>query len=218
MRSLPIRLTGRAAVVGSLLAAAALLAGCGSSSSSMNAAAPASSTSAAAGAPRFQGAQLTRMRAPAFTLRDQNGRRISMAAQRGSYVVVAFLYTHCRDVCPLIANELNIALRELRNASHPIEVLAVSVDPRGDTPAAVRRFVKRHRLISRFHYLIGTRPQLERVWASYNIAAYQKGAVLVAHSATELLIDPQGIERVAYPNNVAASQVVHDVRLLERSS
>src|SRR5690242_13604559 len=139
MRSLPIRLTGRAAAVGPLLAAAALLAGCGSSSSSMNAAAPPSSTSATSG-PKFQGAQLTRMRAPEFTLRDQNGRRISLVAQRGSYAVVAFLYTHCRDVCPLIANELNTALRQLRNASHPIEVLAVSVDPRGDTPAAVRRF------------------------------------------------------------------------------
>jgi protein SCO1 len=201
----------------SVLAAAALLAGCGSGSSSMKAAAPASSTSAAPSTPKFQGAPLTRMRAPAFTLRDQNGKRISLAGERGSYVVVAFLYTHCKDVCPLIANELNTALRELRTASHPIKVLAVSVDPRGDTPAAVRSFVKRHHLISRFHYLIGSRAQLEHVWAAYNVAAYPKGSVLVAHTASELLIDPQGIERVAYPNNVAASQVVHDVRLLERS-
>jgi hypothetical protein len=28
------------------------------------------------------------------------------------------------------------------------------------------------------------------------------------------LIDPEGFERVAYPNNVAAAQGVHDVRLL----
>lgn len=154
------------------------------------------------------------MRAPTFTLRDQNGRRISLAAQRGSYAIVAFLYTHCRDVCPIIANELNTALRELRQQKRPVTVLAVSVDPRGDTPAAVRRFVQRHHLVARFHYLTGTRPQLERVWASYNVASYPKGSVLVAHSATELLIDPQGFERLAYPSNVSARQVVHDVRTL----
>jgi protein SCO1 len=176
-----------------------------------------SASAAPSNGAKFQGAPLTHTRAPGFTLRDQRGTRISLAAQRGAYVVIAFLYTHCRDVCPLIANELNTALRELRSGSRPVKVLAVSVDPRGDTPSAVRGFVKRHHLVPQFHYLTGTRPQLEHVWAAYNIASYPQGSVLVAHTASELLIDPQGFERVAYPNNVAASQVVHDVRLLERT-
>ena len=41
--------------------------------------------------------------APLFTLHDQAGHAISLAVERGHYVVVTFLYTHCPDVCPVIA-------------------------------------------------------------------------------------------------------------------
>jgi protein SCO1/2 len=218
--SIPVRPLARAAVLSAAMVAATLTtAGCGASSASTpGASRAASATNAAAtGEPRFEGAPLTRTRAPGFALRDQHGKQVSLAAQRGSYVIVAFLYTHCRDVCPLIANELNAAVRQLRKTGPPAEVLAVSVDPRGDTPAAVRRFVARHHLISRFHYLTGTRRQLERVWGAYHVASYPQGSILVAHTATELLIDPQGFERVAYTSDVAAAQVVHDVHILERT-
>ena len=73
---------------------------------------------------------------------------------RGSWVAVAFLYTHCPDVCPLIAQNLNAALAKARD----LRVVAVSVDPKGDTPAAVRAFMRSRRLPGSFHYLIGSRP------------------------------------------------------------
>src|SRR5205085_4476409 len=36
-------------------------------------------------------------RAPNFSLEDQSGRAVSVAEQRGRWVVVTFLYTHCPD-------------------------------------------------------------------------------------------------------------------------
>src|SRR6059058_4654712 len=56
---------------------------------------------------RFDGALLPRgLRAPAFALRDQDGRVVTRRALRGRPAVVTFLYTHCRDTCPITAQQV----------------------------------------------------------------------------------------------------------------
>jgi protein SCO1/2 len=140
---------------------------------------------------------------------------VSLAAQRGKLVLVTFLYTHCPDVCPLIAQNLNAALRALPASQRDgVRVIAVSVDPKGDTPAAVRRFRKRLQLLPQFDYLIGTRPQLRKVWAAWSVLSVQDGPALVDHVAYTALVDRSGKERVLYGAQVQAKQVIHDLRLL----
>ena len=51
--------------------------------------------------------------------------------------MMTFLYTWCPDVCPLIAGNLNTALRSPTAKQAGLRVLSVSVDPKRDTPAAV---------------------------------------------------------------------------------
>ena len=87
---------------------------------------------------------------PPIALHDVAGRPVTLAAQRGRYVLVTFLYVHCTDVCPLIAQNLNAALRQLGPERSKVRVLAVSVDPKGDTPAAVRRYIAERRLVPHF--------------------------------------------------------------------
>ena len=48
--------------------------------------------------------------APAIALRNQLGRPVSLSQYRGKVVLVTFLYTHCPDVCPLIAGNLHATL------------------------------------------------------------------------------------------------------------
>jgi len=154
--------------------------------------------------------------APGFALRDQSGRLVRLAAQRGRYTLVTFLYTHCPDVCPLIAEQLDAALRQLGPTRADTRVLAVSVDPKGDTPAAVRRFVAVHRLLPQFRYLRGSAAQLRPVWAAYHVAADpENGGTAISHSAFVLLIDPQGVERLLYDSTVKANDIVHDIDLLK---
>jgi protein SCO1/2 len=189
---------------------AALLAGCGGGGHT----AAVSTTAAQAPAPTgFRGLLLRPpLRAPDFALRDQAGKLVRLSDFRGGYAIVTFLYTHCPDVCPLIANELQGALGRLGPNVH---VLAVSVDPKGDTPASVRRFVRLHRLGPRFRYLTGTRAKLAPVWRGYHIAATPDGST-VDHSAFELLVDPKGHGVVLWDARVRSSDVVHDIRRLER--
>jgi protein SCO1 len=145
--------------------------------------------------------------APAFVLRDQNGTSIGPQTMRGHWFVVAFLYTHCPDVCPLIANNLGIALR--RNPD--LRVLAISVDPKGDTRAAVRTFLRAHRLPARFRYVTGTRAQLAPVWTRYHVATLPGPRPIVSHSAFEFLVDPHGRERVLYGPQIHATDIAHAV-------
>jgi len=152
--------------------------------------------------------------APSFTLHDDAGRALSLASQRGHYVVVTFLYVHCPDVCPVIAGTLNRVLATPAARRAGLRVLAVSVDPKGDTPAAVRNFVAEHRLAPSFHYLIGTRSELAPVWKGFHVASTGGPNATVSHSAFEVLVDPQGKERVIYDSNVTAAQIVHDLREL----
>jgi protein SCO1/2 len=187
----------------------AFLAGCGGSSTSSQ------STTTAPPPGRFRGSELTPPRpAPPIALRDADGRRVTLAAQRGRYVLVTFIYTHCPDVCPLITQNLNAALRRLGPERARVRVLAVSVDPKGDTAAAIRAYTRRLRLLPQFRYLIGSGAELRRVWKAWRVLAVSTSPDLVDHVAYTALVDTTGKERVLYDSSVRASQVVHDLRVL----
>ena len=87
---------------------------------------------------RFQGALLPPgVRAPDFALRDENGKRVTMTEYRGKVVVVTFLYSHCKEECPVQAQQIKGALDDL---GHDVPALSVSVDPPGDRPRSVKHF------------------------------------------------------------------------------
>ncbi len=186
--------------------AATLAAGCGSSTETNVAEHRAAPRSEFAGA-----TVVSPSLAPPFELRDATGRQRTLAQERGRYVLVTFLYTHCPDVCPLIASNLNTALRTLGPLRRQVRVLAVSVDPQGDTATAVRAYARRLRLLPQFGYLVGTTPELQRVWHDYHVLAVSRSADHVAYTA---LVDRRGRERVIYDSKVRAQDVVHDLRVL----
>jgi protein SCO1/2 len=191
-----------------LLALVAVLAGCGATAT-QKPEAPMTKPS------RYAGAPVTPVRkAPAIALEDAWGRPVTLAAQHGRWVLVTFLYVHCPDVCPLIAQNLNAALRLLGPRRSRVRVLAVSVDPKGDTPTAVKRYVSVRGLLPQFRYLIGTRARLSPVWAAYHVLAVSKKPNVVDHVAYTVLIDPKGRMRLLYDAQVKARDVVHDLRLL----
>jgi len=181
------------------IAAITLLAGCGGSATK----------------PVFRGTELTSIpRAPNFFLRDQAGRTVTMSAQRGRWTVVTFLYTHCPDVCPLIAGNLNAAVESPIGRRLGLRVLTVSVDQFHDTPTAVRRYVAQHRLAPAFRWLIGSRRRLSRVWRAYHVAALPGPRGTITHSSASFLIDPQLRERLLYDKSVSTADVLHDLREL----
>lgn len=163
-----------------------------------------------AGGERFEGATLPEgLRAPDFALADEQGRRVTMREFRGRPVIVSFLYSTCRDSCPLQAQQIKGALNEL-GADYP--ALAVSVDPPGDTRRNARGFNAKQRMTGRLRWVLGSRTQLEPVWKAYAATGQRDD---VEHNARFVLVDPKGTQRVGYPvDKVTPERVAHDLRLL----
>jgi protein SCO1/2 len=153
-------------------------------------------------------------RAPDFALVDQSGGTVSVHAQRGHWLVVTFLYTHCPDVCPLIAAQLNRAIGTSAGRQARLHVIAVSVDPKHDTLAAVKSYAVTHRLAPSFRWAIGSRTQLARVWRAYHVAAQPGPRGTVTHSTFEILIDPEGNERVIYDATIKSGELAGDLTKL----
>jgi protein SCO1 len=148
--------------------------------------------------------------APYFTLRDEQGERVSMRALRGRPVVVTFLYTHCQDTCPITAQTVRGALDDL---GHDVPALAIAVDPPNDTPQSARKFLAEQRVSGRIHFVLGSRAQLRPIWKGFGV---QPERVTEEHSARITLVDAHGIQRVGYPSSQATPErLAHDLRLLE---
>jgi protein SCO1/2 len=186
-----------------LIAVIALCAGCGGSK-----------------APKFtaQATVLPSPVAPPFTLRDDAGHAVTLPAKPGHYLIVTFLYTHCPDVCPIIAGNLNRALKTPTAKQAGLTVLAVSVDPKGDTAAAVRKYIAERGLVPTFHYLIGSQAQLAPVWSKFHIGVEAAAKNVIGHNSAEFLIDPTGHERLLYGKDVQPEWIVSDLKTLMKES
>ncbi len=152
--------------------------------------------------------------APTLALKNYLGATVNIADYRGKAVLVTFLYTHCPDVCPIIASMLHTALSEMpASERREVQVIAVSVDPRGDTPATVAQFLAAHEMTGQMQYLLGSATVLARVWAQWGVGSTRDAGSpeLVAHTALIYGITGRGMIATVYPSNFTASQIVHDV-------
>ena len=151
-----------------------------------------------------------------FELPDARGGTTGTADVAGKPYVLTFLYTACPDVCPLIGAELRRALELLGPRADEVAVLSVSVDPEGDTPAAVREWLERHRLPANFHYLVGSEDELKPVWDSYYAAPQIPGRAESAHTASIWLVDGRGRIRTKFSGAIPIppEDIAHDLRLL----
>ena len=175
----------------------------------------ATTTSTTTNQTNLQGTNLGGTPAPDFLLKDQYGKTISLSQFKGKPVVLTFLYTHCPDVCPLTAEKIHTTMQSLVNTTQNVAVVAVSMDPKGDTAATTQNFASVHKLGNYFYYLIGTHNELAPVWASYSVdaeAATSSG--VVNHSSAIYVIDKQGNERALLDNNFTPAQLASDLKAL----
>ncbi len=151
--------------------------------------------------------------APPIHLRNYSGQPVSLSQYRGKAVLVTFLYANCPDICPLIASNLRVALNMLGRRDSEVQVIAVSVDPRGDTPANVARFVSDHEMTGRMQYLIGSAAELAPTWAAWNVGSEREVGQpqLISHSALVYGISASGKLTTIYPATFEPSEIAHDV-------
>ena len=134
---------------------------------------------------------------------------MTTASLRGGPAVVTFLYTHCKDTCPITAQQVRGALDDLRR---PVPAIAISVDPPNDTRASARRFLDRAGIGDRMRFLLGSRAELAPVWRGFAIRPQRQHE---EHQARLVLLDARGMQRIGFPISQATPErIVHDLRAL----
>jgi protein SCO1 len=156
------------------------------------------------------------MPSPDFTLRDQDGQPVSVSALRGRVLAITFLDSHCKQLCPLEADQLAQAQKTLGTAGQ-LSLLVVSVAPTTDTPDSERAFATTHHWTGDWHWLMGTPDELAKVWKDYSIAVQvTPGDIL--HSSVLYLVDKSGFQRAGWAGPIEPALLAHDVRLLDRAA
>jgi protein SCO1 len=193
------------------LAAATVASGCGSSSASSKHAAGEHVKFAAAGT-------LTPVAAaPPLVLHNYLGQRVNIDSYRGKAVFVTFIYTRCPDVCPLIVSDMRVAQNLMGPAKRArAQMIAVSVDPRGDTRKSVARFLAQHEMTGRMQYLVGSARELGAVWKAWGVGSERDAQHpdLVEHSGLVYGITGSGKRMTIYAASFQPSDLAHDAPLL----
>jgi len=146
--------------------------------------------------------------APAFTLRDENGHAVSLAAYRGAPVLVTFMDPVCPDYCPLEAKVLNDAL-----AHAPVSVVAVSVNLAANGRKTLLHAAAKWQWGANWRWAVGSAGELRPVWSRYGIAVLQTKREVV-HTEAAYLVDASGHERALFLWPFTAQSVADAIRSL----
>ena len=151
-----------------------------------------------------------------FTLVDHNNEVFNETTLRQRWSFLFFGYTHCPDVCPTTLSVLNSVAQQLQDVDADVRFVFISVDPERDTPEKLARFVSYFN--KNFIGVTGSEEQIEqftrelgimhmRVAAEENATAY-----LVDHTASVLLIDPDGRYHAVFSPPLSAGKISDDFR------
>jgi protein SCO1/2 len=155
--------------------------------------------------------------APPLALRNYLGQPVDISSYRGRAVLVTFLYTHCPDVCPLITSQLRVAQNLLGPAkAAKAQIIAVSVDPRGDTRQAVASFLAHHQMTGRMQYLVGSTKELAAAWSAWGVGSERDAQKpqFINHSGLIYGVAGSGKRITIYASSFQPSEIAHDVPLL----
>jgi protein SCO1 len=167
----------------------------------------------ASGSAQLEGALMpANLVAAPFTLRDQDGIATTLRHERGRVVVLTFLHSRCTGACPIIAQQIRGALDQLGTRARNVTALAISVDPRQDTPANARHFLRVQHMGGRLRFLLGTRRELAPIWKAYGV---QPVGARGGHTLLTDLVDRHGVLRVGYTTAaITPEMLAHDLGVL----
>ena len=138
--------------------------------------------------------------APPFTLTSQDGRSVALADLRGKVLAVTFIYTGCRDICPLVTQKM-VEVQNALGAAFGAKIAFVSItlDPEHDTPAILKDYAQSWGAKPNgWVFLTGSPAAVRDVTRHYGVFFAKKEDGSVDHTQLTTLIDADGQMRVQY--------------------
>jgi protein SCO1/2 len=174
-------------------------------------------------AEKVKGAERREVRIPIedFTLTDQGSRPFRFQSLRGKVAIVAFAYTTCPDVCPLITAAMRRTQDGLTKDERPLtHLVTVTTDPEIDTPKVMAAYAKRYRVdLANWAFLTGDEAALKKVWKNFGVGVKRKARGLIDHTTLTAVVDRSGTMRIAYIGTSPDPRaLLEDVRKLTREN
>ncbi|HKK14097.1 MAG TPA: SCO family protein [Gammaproteobacteria bacterium] len=153
-----------------------------------------------------------------FTLTDsRTGKQVHADHFKGRIVLLYFGYTHCPDVCPTTLARLTHAVKSLGAKADQVRILFVTVDPKRDSLAVLKRYAAGFgpQVVG----LRGSQTALKALTKRYRATyGYGKpdadGNYTVSHSAAVYIFDRDGEARLLGKPTNNGGAYVHDLKML----
>ncbi len=161
---------------------------------------------------------------PPFLLVDQQGRAYDNRRLQNHWTLLSFGYTHCPDICPTSLAMLAQMKQQLQQngMQAPYEIAFVSVDPERDTPQQLGEYMAY--FDPDFLGLTGTPSEIEQLARPLGIL-YRKviteGSAMdyvMDHSASMVLLDPQGRYRALFSPPHDAAMMAQDILAISQGA
>lgn len=149
-----------------------------------------------------------------FDLIDHDGHRFTECDLPPHPSIVYFGFLHCRVVCPRSLAKISEVFTCLGSRAQSLRALYISVDPKRDTPEALKAF-----LASRYPMIIGatgTTAQIEHAKAEFRVFSRQKSTdgssdYDVPHTAFIYLLDKKARLIRHFPDTHTAEQIALEI-------
>ena len=134
---------------------------------------------------------------PEFSLTERSGKSIGLGDLRGKIWVADFIYTTCKDTCPLQTAAMS-KLQEQWSDRADLKLVSFSVDPDRDTPPVLSRYAQDFKADrDRWLFLTGDKEQISHlIQAGFRLSAApvtESGSEdqVILHSPRFVLIDKE---------------------------
>src|SRR6266566_1911130 len=137
--------------------------------------------------------------APDFKLIDQFGHSVTLSSLRGHEVVLAFIDARCKTLCPLTAEIMYNAKKQLGSSTASrVALVAINANPVANSVAAVQAWSINHGMLHQWLFLTGTAQQLQSVYHQYGLYDQVTSDGQVTHDPAMYIIDANGRERLFF--------------------
>jgi cytochrome oxidase Cu insertion factor (SCO1/SenC/PrrC family) len=128
---------------------------------------------------------------PNLTLLTQDNKPVRFYEDllKGKTVLINFLFTTCKGVCPpMTANLARVQKHLGERVGRDIVMISISVDPTTDTPAVLKKFADNFKVQPGWYFLTGDKKNVD--WVLYKLGGYVEdkqqhtGVLIIGNEAT----------------------------------
>ncbi len=154
---------------------------------------------------------------PAFQLRDQDGKPVTLESFRGHPFVLTFIFTRCPipNFCPRMSQnfaELQKAIQAASGSVAATRLLSISFDPQFDTPEVLKQYAQHAGGDPAiWTFATGEPAEIQGLTKGFSVLVQPESGT-ISHSLATALVDRKGrIVKIWRGNAWTPAEVLHEI-------